>query len=72
MSWVTDWNQMRERHEKAPPPVNDPKLMRMVKVKVLKPFWVKGKPAAVGDEVEIVAHVALDLARLGKCEILEK
>jgi hypothetical protein len=45
--------------------------MRLVKVKVLKPFRVKGQPLAIGDECEIEYHLARDLAAINKAELLE-
>jgi hypothetical protein len=58
------------RSEHVPAPVNDPRLMRLVRVRVVRPFRVAGKPLTIGEEVEIPFHVACDLRVLGKCEIL--
>jgi|CXWL01.1.fsa_nt_gi hypothetical protein len=55
---------------KAPVPVNPPHLMRPVRVQVLRPFRVAGKPLAIGDEVEIEYHLARDLWAIGKVELL--
>lgn len=56
---------------KVPPPVNPPHLMRLVLVKVIRPFRAGGKPLAIGAEVEIEYHLARDLAALGKAAIVD-
>ena len=55
---------------KVPPPVNPPHLMRLVLVKVIRPFSEGGQPLAIGAEVEIEYHLARDLAAIGKAEML--
>jgi hypothetical protein len=53
-------------------PSNPPELTRLVSVKVLKPFCVAGRPLPVGDVYRLEYHLARDLARIGKCELLER
>lgn len=60
------------QHGKIADPVQDPKLFRLVKVRVLRPFCVAGKRVEIGAETEVPYHVALDLAAIGKCEILRQ
>lgn len=71
MSWATDWRgEETPGHQAVDPPVDDPKLRRLVRVKVLKPFRVGGKALAIGEHVEIEFHLFRDLAALGKCELV--
>ncbi|TKB63201.1 MAG: hypothetical protein E8D47_13220 [Nitrospira sp.] len=70
---MKDWKQEKPvANQRAEAPfVNDPALLRLVKVKVLKSFRVGGKPLTVGDEVSIEWHLAKDLNALGKCAIVD-
>jgi hypothetical protein len=70
--WVRGWrgNIMGPLNGKVPE--NPDYLTRLVRVTVLKPFCVKARPLAIGDECEIEYHLARDLAAIGKCELLEK
>lgn len=71
MFWVTGWRgALMSNVETAPTPRNDPKLLRQVYVKVIKPFCINGKPLSVGDEVAIEYHVARDMVALGKARLM--
>lgn len=71
MRSVNEWNGTQTpSSQNIPPPINPPHLMRLVRVKVLRPFCVKGKPLASGDEVEVEFHLAKDLQALGKAAIV--
>lgn len=51
---------------------NPPELFRPTKVRVLNAFHVGGgKVAEVGSVVSIPAHLARELAAIGKAEILQ-
>lgn len=73
MGWVREWNDIRDtmKQGKIAAPVQDPRLFRLVKVRVLKPFCVAGKRVEIGAETEVPYHVARDLEAVGKCEILD-
>ena len=58
--------------EKVAPPKNSPHLFRMVRVKVLQPFGVRGGTPEIGDEVKVEFHVARDMRALGKCVVLDE
>jgi hypothetical protein len=47
---------------------NDPKLLAMVKVRCLRPFYVRGKALEVGEVVSVEAYVARDMIALRKAE----
>lgn len=48
---------------------NDPALTTPTRCKVLKPFFVAGQRAAVGETVVLAKHDADSLAAIGKVEI---
>ena len=56
--------------ELAPTPKNDPRLLRLVRVKVIVPFCLGGQPLSVGAQVEIPFHLAQDLRAIGKIHFL--
>jgi len=56
--------------KRIPAPKNDPRLMQLILVKVLRPFCVAGQPLALGDEVAIEFHLARDLVAIGKVRII--
>lgn len=58
--------------ETAPTPKNDPQLMRLVSVTVIRPFCVAGAPLAIGAEVLLEYHLARDLATLGKAQLVNR
>lgn len=72
MNWAREWNEMRDTmtRTKLPDPVQDPKWFEPTKVRVLRPFCVKGKRCEIGSETEVPRHVALDLVAIGKAVIL--
>ena len=47
---------------------NDPKLLAMVKIRCLRPFYVGGKALESGEVVTVEAYVARDMIALGKAE----
>lgn len=53
-------------------PVQDPKLFRLVKVRVLRPFCVAGKRVEIGAETEVPYDIARSLAASGKSVILRQ
>lgn len=55
--------------EPIPTPKNDPQLLRLVRVKVIRPFCVAGTALSIGAEVLIEFHVARDLRAIGKALI---
>lgn len=60
------------QHGKIADPVQDPRLFRLVKVRVLRPFCVAGKRVEIGAETEVPYDIARSLAATGKCDILEE
>ncbi len=60
------------QHGKIADPIQDPRLFKLVKVRVLRPFCVAGKRVEIGAETTVPYHVARDLAASKKCEILEE
>jgi hypothetical protein len=75
-----DWqiHQAAEAYERdraaflnSAPPRNDPALLAPTRVRVLKPFRLKGEPVAVGQIVTLERHDALSLQALGRCELME-
>lgn len=56
--------------EPPPPVMNDPRLFAPTRVRVLKSFYLDGKPAPAGAEVNVPYHVARDMVALGKAKIL--
>ncbi len=56
--------------ERVPTPKNDPKLLRLVRVRVLHSFCVAGAALEIGAEATIEFHVARDMQALGKAELL--
>jgi hypothetical protein len=69
--WVTNWGGTHMNPEHAPTPKNSPELMKLTRVRVLRPFCVGGKPLAIEEIVRIEYHVARDLAVIGKARIVE-
>lgn len=55
----------------APLPQNPPSLFYPVRCKVLRPFYISGKPAQPGDIVSLPWHEAESLAAINKCEIIQ-
>jgi hypothetical protein len=55
---------------RAPVPKNDPRLRELVRVRVRRPFRVKGAVVAVGDVVELERHDAESLAAAGRVRLL--
>ena len=55
-----------------PVPMNPPHLVAPTRCKVLRSFYVKGKPVPVGETVTLEYHLARDLAALGKVQILDE
>lgn len=72
MGWVLDWTSMREtmQHSKIADPVQDPRLLQSVKVRVLRAFCVAGKRVEIGAEVEVPYCTARDLRAIGKAEMV--
>lgn len=52
-------------------PDNPDYLTRIVRAKVLVPFFVKGQRVERDKIVELARYDALSLAAIGKCEILK-
>lgn len=67
---ITDYTNRFAGVDLAPAPRNDPKLLALVAVRCKRPFWLKGKPVAVGAVVQLQRHDALSLQAIGKVEIL--
>ena len=68
--WADESEQERLAYLQKPIPPTPSEFLTPTKCRVLKSFCVAGKPLAVGDIVTIAAHVAQDMAHLGKAEIL--
>jgi hypothetical protein len=66
------WNDPAELERLAilrrPPAPNPAELMRGVRVKCIKPFFVAGRCVEIGEVVCLEEHVARDLVFLKKCE----
>lgn len=56
--------------ETVPTPNNDPHLMRLVRVMVVRSFCVQGRPLEPGTMVELPRYVAADMIALRKAEML--
>jgi hypothetical protein len=56
---------MNEQHDYRNPRT-DPRLLVPVRVKVLRPFYVKGAPATVGEIVTVEEWVACDQCAIGR------
>ena len=54
----------------APLPVTPPELLKPVRCKVIKSFFVSGKPLQPGEIVSLPWHLAQDMKALHKVEIL--
>lgn len=54
----------------APAPVNDPKLFKPTRCRVLKSFCVSGKPMLPGQEISLPWHLAMDMKAIQKVEFL--
>lgn len=65
---MTELERLAELNK--PIPTNPPHLLVPTRVRVLRPFMVKGQRVEVGAVVELQFHVARDLASIGKCEVL--
>jgi len=70
MAWVNEWSDLRPSIGKVAPPVQDDRLFAPTKVRVLRPFCVKGKRCEIGTVTEVAYHVALDLKAIGKAELI--
>jgi hypothetical protein len=53
-----------------PLPQNDPELFKLVPVRVLVPFCIRGERQEVGAVVRIERHLAEGLQSLGKAELV--
>ncbi|MDN5936653.1 MAG: hypothetical protein L0H94_06850 [Nitrospira sp.] len=53
-------------------PKNDPRLTKLVQVRVTRAFYVAGRPLWIGDEAMIEFAIARDLRDMGKCVLLEE
>ncbi|MGE5534963.1 MAG: hypothetical protein ACM3W7_05555 [Acidobacteriota bacterium] len=49
---------------------NDPALLAPVRVRVLRPFYVGGKPMKIGDHITLARHDATSLAALKRVLLL--
>ena len=56
---------------RAPVPANPSHLLKPVRVRVLKAFFVGGKRAEPGDIVLLATHDADSLTAVGRCEKLD-
>lgn len=54
----------------SPLPVNSPGLFTPVRCKVIKTFFVAGKPQQIGEEISLPYHLALDMKAIGKIEYI--
>ena len=59
------------KFETVPTPKNDPELLRLVRVRVIRPFGVRGQLLEPGTMVELPRYVAADMITLGKAELLD-
>ena len=72
MGWVTGWKgNFMSKFETVPTPKNDPELLRPVRVTVIRPFCVEGKPLEIGKIVELPIYVAADMIWLKKAQMLD-
>ena len=55
----------------GPLPKNDPKLFVPTRCKVLRAFYISGKPAQPGEVVSLPWHVAMDMKTLNKVQLIE-
>jgi hypothetical protein len=69
VNWATDFS--RAAGDFAPTPKNDPRLLKPVKVRVLRPFCVRGARVEPDQVLELPRHDATSLAAIGKLQILE-
>jgi hypothetical protein len=60
--------QLRLAAERGPLPRNEPELLKPVRIRVLKAFYVRGRPLAVGEVATVEAHVARDAVALKRAE----
>lgn len=70
VQYVNDLERQRLAELHQPPPKNDPQLFELVEVVVRRPFCVRGRRVEGGECIKIERHLARDLARIGKCEVL--
>lgn len=67
---ITDYSNRFGFSGPAPTPRNDPKLLELVRCRVLRAFCVAGKRVEVDQVVELPQHDARSLAAIGKLKIL--
>jgi hypothetical protein len=70
------YNVLQDRRptheERAPDPVNDPKLFTPTRVKVVRAFFLRAdKIAEPGEVVVLPKHDALSLRGAGKCVLVD-
>lgn len=54
----------------SPLPQTPPHLMIETKVRCQRPFFIAGKRIEIGQIIGVEYHVAMDMAAIGKCEII--
>jgi len=68
--FVSDEEKVRQGILNRPPPPTPPHLLKKIKVKAIRAFYVERKLVKTGEELEIPGHLAAELRGV-KIEILK-
>lgn len=71
MNWVRSWGNQTNLADCGPVTKNDPALLALVPVQILRPFCLRGRRCEVGTTAQIERALALSLQAIGKCQLLD-